>query len=180
MKNAMTLAAVVIGALVSGSAAAATGTINFIGSVTDSTCSFTPSQNGALGNTVHLGDYAVVDVANHATVVDFNLVGKNADGSACTATGTGNGDIDVTWLPTSGHWGVQGLFNEGTATGVEVKLMDKDSKVFTATRDTVNYKAADVTNAVVPFKAQLVQTSAATAATAGTVTASASFSVAYK
>ncbi|MGR5187048.1 fimbrial protein [Photobacterium damselae] len=175
MKSAMTLAAVVIGALVSGSAAAATGTINFIGSVTDSTCSFTPSKDGALGNTINLGSYTVSGVAG-SSVVPFDLVGKNADGTECSSTG----DIDITWLPTSGHWGIQGLFNEGTATGVEVKLLDKDDKVFTANRATVEYKSGVVTNATLPFKAQLVQTSSTTPATAGTVTTSASFSVAYK
>ncbi|MGR5226874.1 hypothetical protein ACPV3S_21085, partial [Photobacterium damselae] len=76
----MTLGADVIGALGSGSAAAATATIKFIGSVTDSTCSFTPSKVGALGNTIYLGSFTVSGVAG-SSVVPFDLVGKNADGT---------------------------------------------------------------------------------------------------
>ena len=55
MKSKMTLAAILLGALVSSSAFANTGTINFIGSVSDTTCDFVGEQNGAQGSTIDLG-----------------------------------------------------------------------------------------------------------------------------
>lgn len=177
MKNTITLAAVIIGALVSGSAAAATGTVNFIGSVTNVTCNFTPEMGGAFGNTVDLGSYTVSDFSGgtHPVVKTFNLVGKNSNGSACTLTDATN--VDITWTPAVGKWGNEGLFNTGSAKNVEVKLMDESNNVISANSQTVKYTGK--TEAILPFKAQLVQVGTA-APEAGTVTASASFAVAYK
>lgn len=178
MKTKMTLAAILLGALVSSSAFANTGTINFIGSVSDTTCDFVGEQDGAQGNTIDLGTHTV-DVVNAGTtpVVDFTLVGKKANGDVCEIKAP-NTSVDISWVPASGAWDAMGLQNTGTATNTAVKLMDKNSNVFSTVRDTVNYLPADTVGGALPFKAQLVKTGAA--ATAGTVISAAKFAVAYK
>ena len=176
MKTTMTLAAVFLGALVSGSASANTGAINFIGSISDTTCDFVGEQGGAQSNTIDLGTYTVDKVnAGTTDVIDFALVGKKADGTACTiAAGK---TVDVSWVPASGAWDAMGLQNTGTATGAAVKLMDVNSKAFDALRNTVNYAPAVAPQGMLPFKAQLVKSGTATA---GSVISAAKFAVAYK
>ena len=176
MKSKMTLAAILLGALVSSSAFANTGTINFIGSVSDTTCDFVGEQNGAQGNTIDLGTHTVAVVNGGTTpVIDFALVGKKSDGTACEIEA--GKSVDVSWVPASGAWDAMGLQNTGTATNTAVKLMDKNSEVFSAVRDFVNYLPADAVGGALPFKAQLVKSGVATA---GTVISSAKFAVAYK
>ena len=176
MKTKMTLAAVLLGALVSSSAFANTGTINFIGSVSDTTCDFVGEQGGAQGNSIDLGTYNVAAVNGDTTsVVDFALVGKKTDGTACEIED--GKSVDVSWIPASGAWDAMGLQNTGTATNTAVKLMDKTGKEFSAVRDTVNYGPTDVVGGALPFKAQLVKSGVATA---GTVISAAKFAVAYK
>ena len=176
MKTKMTLAAVLLGALVSSSAFANTGTINFIGSVSDTTCDFVGEQNGAQGNTIDLGTHTVAVVNGGTTsVIDFALVGKKSDGTACEVEA--GKSVDVSWVPASGAWDAMGLQNTGTATNTAVKLMDTTGKEFSAVRDTVNYVPADAVGGALPFKAQLVKSGVATA---GTVISAAKFAVAYK
>ena len=176
MKTKMTLAAVLLGALVSSSAFANTGTINFIGSVSDTTCDFVGEQGGVQGNTIDLGTHTVAVVNGDTTpVIDFSLVGKKANGTACEIEA--GKSVDISWVPASGAWGAMGLQNTGTATNTAVKLMDKNSNVFSAVRDTVNYVPADAVGGALPFKAQLVKSGVATA---GTVISAAKFAVAYK
>lgn len=177
MKTKMTLAAVLLGALVSSSAFANTGTINFIGSVSDTTCDFVGEQDGAQGNTIDLGTHTVTEVNTGKTpVVNFALVGKKANGEVCEIKAP-NTTVDISWVPASGAWNAMGLQNTGTATNTAVKLMDKTGKEFSAVRGTVNYKSADVVGGALPFKAQLVKSGVATA---GTVISAAKFAVAYK
>ncbi|WP_318517629.1 fimbrial protein [Photobacterium leiognathi] len=177
MNKKITALALVLGACISTSAMANTGTINFIGSVSDTTCDFIGEQNGAQTTTIDLGTETVANVnAGSTSIVDFSLVGKKADGTACTVEA--GKSVDISWIPASGTWDSSGLQNTGTATNTAIKLMDKDSKAFSALRTTVNYLAADVTNGALPFKGQLVKTGAA--ATAGTVISAVKFAVAYK
>ena len=174
MKTTMTLAAVLLGALVSGSASANTGAINFIASISDTTCDYVGEQDGAQSNTIDLGTYTVAKVnAGTTNVIDFALVGKKADGTACTiAAGK---TVDVSWVPASGAWDAMGLQNTGTATGAAVKLMDTKGNPFNALRKTVNYTSTLAGK--LPFKAQLVKSGTATA---GTVVSAVKFAVAYK
>ena len=177
MKTKMTLAAVLLGALVSSSAFANTGTINFVGSISDTTCDFVGEQEGVLTNNIDLGTHTVaaVNAAAGVNAVDFSLVGQKTDGTACVV---GAGGVDVSWVPASGSWTSVGLQNTGTAGGAAVKLMDKDSNAFGAFNQNVHYVTADAPNGKLPFKAQLVKSGAA--ATAGTVISAAKFAVAYK
>lgn len=176
MDNKITFAALALGAVISGSALANTGTVNFIGAITDTTCDIVGEQDGAQGSTIDLGTYTVAAVnAGTTDIIDFSLAGTKADGSAC-ALADGK-SVDITWTPASGAWDANGLQNTGTATGAAVKLMDKDSTPFSAVKDTVTYAAADTTAGKLPFKAQLVKSGTATA---GTVTSSVKFAVAYK
>ena len=176
MKMTMMLTTIFLGILSSGSASANTGTINFIGSISDTTCDFVGEQGGAQSNTIDLGTYTVAKVnAGTTNVIDFSLVGKKADGTACTvAVGK---TVDVSWVPASGAWDAMGLQNTGTATGAAVKLMDINNKAFDALRNTVNYAAAVAPQGILPFKAQLVKSGTATA---GTVISAAKFAVSYK
>ena len=188
MKKTMTLATVLLGALVSSSVFAAptttttttgnVGTIRFVGSITDTTCDFIGSQDGSQSNVINLGtnSVAVVNGASGSPVVGFSLVGTKANGSACEiADGK---SVDVSWVPASGSWKANGLENIGTATNTVVKLMDKNNKPFGALYQTVNYVAADAPNGKLSFKANIMNTG--TAATAGTIVSAAKFAVAYK
>lgn len=177
MKTKITFAAVLLSTLVSSSAFANTGTINFVGSVFDTTCDFIGEQNGAQNNTIDLGTSAI-DVVNAGTtpIVDFFLVGKTETGEACEVEA--GKSVDVSWIPATGSWDAMGLQNTGTAANTAVKLMDKNSKAFSAFYETVQYTAADAAGGKIPFKAQLVKTGAD--ATAGTVISAAKFAVAYK
>ena len=175
MKTKITLAAVLLGTLMSSSAFANTGTVNFIGSITNATCDFVGEQDGALGNTINLGRYSVDNVNKGATdLVSFNLVGKGADGAPCNVIAPSTG-VNISWVPALG-WGAVGMLNAGTAKHAEVKLMDKDAAPFTATKFSVNYAAADVVEGKLPFKAQLM---ASGVATAGTVVSAVKFTAAY-
>lgn len=153
------------------------GTTYFVGSVTDTTCSIVTVQNGVEGKKVDVGTYSKdVVKAGTTTAVDFSLKGVDGGGVACTPTNS----VDISWLPSSGLWSANGLENTGSAQGVVVKLMDKDSNAFNAANFNVNYDKADVqTTGEIPFKAQLIKNGSETV-TAGTVIASAIFSVAYK
>ncbi|MEF1207090.1 fimbrial protein [Photobacterium damselae] len=176
MDKKITFAALALGVVISGSALANTGTVNFIGSISDTTCDIVGEQGGAQGSTISLGTYTVADVNGDTTgIIDFSLAGTKSDGSACALAD--GGFADITWTPASGAWDANGLQNTGTATGAAVKLMDKDSVPFSAVRDTVTYAAADAVEGKLPFKAQLVKSGTATA---GTVTSSVKFAVAYK
>ncbi|HGS4746581.1 TPA: fimbrial protein [Vibrio parahaemolyticus] len=174
----ISLATILLASLASSSVFANTGTVQFIGSISDTTCDFTAEQDGAQTNNVDLGTWSVSDVNSDATsIVDFSLVGKDGStGNVCTlASGQ---SVDVSWIPASGSWDAYGLQNTGTAQGAAVKLMDKNEAVFSTVKTNVNYTEADVTDGRLPFKAQIVKTD--TTVTAGTVLSSAAFSVAYK
>ncbi|MHA6607414.1 fimbrial protein [Photobacterium damselae] len=177
MNNKVVFTALILGLVSSGTAFANTGTINFIGSVSDTTCDFVGEQNGAQTNTVDLGTYTIANVNSGSTsVIDFSLIGKKSDGTACeVAAGK---SVDISWVPASGVWNPLGLQNTGTATNTAVKLMDKDGNAFSPLRYTVNYLAADVPGGALPFKAQLVKSGGD--ATAGTVVSAVKFAVAYK
>ncbi|HGS5703622.1 TPA: fimbrial protein [Vibrio parahaemolyticus] len=174
----ISLATILLASLASSSVFANTGTVQFIGSISDTTCDFTAEQDGAQTNNVDLGTWSTSQVSSGTTdVVDFALVGKDGTtGEVCALT-TGE-SVDVSWIPASGSWDAYGLQNTGTAQGAAVKLMDKDSAVFSTVKTNVNYTDTDVTDGRLPFKAQIVKTDAAV--TAGTVLSSAAFSVAYK
>ncbi|MPS41552.1 hypothetical protein D8S93_23550 [Vibrio sp. VGrn 2] len=173
--NILTLA---FASVLSSAAFANTGTVNFYGSISDITCDFTAEENGAQTNNVDLGTWTVANVTGDATTaVDFALVGKDpATGEACTTTGAT--DVDITWLPATGAWDAFGLQNTGSAQGAAVKLMDKDGASFNTVNSTVTYSLATLTDGRLPFSAQIVKT--ADPVVAGTVVASASFTVAYK
>ncbi|MBP2701001.1 fimbrial protein [Photobacterium lucens] len=177
MNTKISLSALLLGTLISSSAMANTGTINFIGSVSDTTCNFIGEQGGTQTNTIDLGTHTIASVnAGTTNVVDFALVGKKSDGSPCTVQS--GKSVDISWVPASGVWDAAGLQNTGTSKNTAVKLMDKNSNPFSALRETVNYTSNNVPNGALPFKAQLVKTGAA--ATAGTVISSVKFAVAYK
>ncbi|WP_318448718.1 fimbrial protein [Photobacterium leiognathi] len=179
MKIKTSLLSMIIGSAISMNATAApgnVGTINFIGSITDTTCDFVGEQDGVQGNTIDLGTYTVAEVnADGTGVKDFALVGRKG-GTICEIGDAGS--VDISWVPAAGAWNAAGLVNTGTANGAAVKLMDKTGNVFNALNDTVNYVKADAADGKLPFKAQMV--SIAGAATAGTVISAAKFSVAYK
>ncbi|EGQ9864753.1 type 1 fimbrial protein [Vibrio parahaemolyticus] len=173
----VSLATIILASLASSSVFANTGTVNFIGSITDTTCDFTAEQDGAQTNNVDLGTWAVSKVMDGSTEVkSFSLVGKKEDGSVCEVGG--GKSVDVSWIPVTGSWDAYGLQNTGTAKGAAVKLMDKDDNAFSTVKTSVTYSDTEATDGRLPFKAQIVKTGANVEA--GTVLAAASFSVAYK
>ncbi|MPS41563.1 type 1 fimbrial protein [Vibrio sp. VGrn 2] len=173
--NILTLA---FASVLSSSAFANTGTVNFYGAISHATCEFIAEENGAQTNNVDLGTWTVANlVGNTTAAVDFALVAKDPDtGEACTTTGAT--DVDITWLPVTGAWDAFGLQNTGSAQGAAVKLMDKDGASFNTDNSTVTHSLTTLTDGRLPFSAQIVKTAAPVVA--GTVVASASFTVAYK
>ena len=157
-----------------------TGTTYFVGSVSETTCSIVTVQNGVEGIKVDVGTYTKAEVEKGNTrVVNFDLKALDSSGGACSPTDS----VDISWVPSSAVWAAGGLKNTGTASGVAVKLMDKDGNAFNAANFSVNYKEADLptasSTAMMPFQAQMVQNGSDTVA-AGTVISSAIFSVSYK
>lgn len=174
----ISLATILLASLASSSVFANTGTVQFIGSISDTTCDFTAEQDGAQTNNVDLGTWSTDQVSNDTTeVVEFSLVGKNGEtGDVCVLSS--DQSVDVSWIPASGSWDAYGLQNTGTAKGAAVKLMDKSNAVFSTVKTNVTYSDTDIEDGRLPFKAQIVKTDAEVKA--GTVLSSAAFSVAYK
>lgn len=113
-KHLLTVSALAL-AVMSGSALAANGgDVQFIGTVTDTTCDIVPEANGAVSNVVQLGNVATStaaaaagDTSNQGTVVNFAL--KPKAGTTCNPAGMTNasfafaGPLEVTGLaPQSG------------------------------------------------------------------------------
>lgn len=160
-----------------------TGTIQFIGSITNTTCSFHAQQNGASGNTVKLGGHTLSDI-NGAGVPEqnFYLIATNDQGLPCTVA---EENASVAWVPNNGVWGGLNYLPNDTGTGsaqnVGIQLLDKDGTVIGETNSTVRYTGltTDLQKTKLAFKAKIIKTSDSIDATAGSVTGEAVFAVSY-
>lgn len=100
-------------------ASAANGDVQFIGSVSGTTCDLVPEVGGAVNKVVQLG---TVTPSTAGTAVDFTL--KPAAGTTCT--GIDSKTASIAW---TGQFDGQGLTAQsGTATDAWVKLVAKNSK----------------------------------------------------
>jgi len=146
------------------------GDVHFIGSVTDVTCNINPVVDGVQKDTIQLGTMKVDGTG--AAEVAFSLV---PDSAACLAKTAAN----VGWQ--SGALTPEGLGNHsGTATGAFIKL----TAVNTASTaiSSITQNAPFTNNAGIKsfdFKAQLAKNAGVTAATPGSVLATATYTVAY-
>ncbi|HCR3450459.1 TPA: fimbrial protein [Citrobacter werkmanii] len=169
----LAIATLVMGVMASGVASANTGEVQFIGSVTDTTCNISPEVGGAMKNTIELGTMKTDGTG--AQEVNFKLVPDSAECLAKT-------EASVGWQ--SAGFNTIGLVNmKGDATGAAIKLTAVNSTTanqpVTSNMQNIAFgNGADAIGAF-EFKAQLAKEGAA-AATPGTVISSASYAVAYK
>lgn len=178
MNNKHYLALLLGTALVSGSAfAASDNTITFQGEVTDETCSVAVNGNSAspvvLLPTVSATDLAASGDTAGPVTFDIGLSGCTGSSSAETKISTVFVGNQVT---TNGNLG-----NTGTATNVEVQLMDTTGAVIDLTNgftgDGDLTLAAGDTEASATYTAQYYATNASTA---GTVEATLQYAVSYQ
>lgn len=178
MNNKHYLALLLGTALVSGSAfAASDNTITFQGEVTDETCSVAVNGNSAspvvLLPTVSAADLAASGDTAGPVTFDIGLSGCTGSSSADTKISTVFVGNQVT---TNGNLG-----NTGTATNVEVQLVDTTGAVIDLTNgftgDGDLTLAAGDTEASATYTAQYYATSASTA---GTVEATLQYAVSYQ
>ncbi|WP_318492143.1 fimbrial protein [Photobacterium leiognathi] len=179
----LSLTTIVLSSLLTGSVfaaepntATATGIIQFVGSISDSTCNIVGEQDGVRGNTIDLGTNTVSSVNNNtAKEVSFHLTTNTTDAKEkCDPLKT----ADVSWVPVNGVWdnNPKGLKNtQGTAQHAVVKLMDDNKTLFSSSHNSV---AINDSLDTLKFKAQLANDGED--ATAGTVVTAARFVVAYK
>ncbi|KHJ67546.1 fimbrial protein [Pantoea rodasii] len=177
-KNKSLLALVVSSALFSASAfAASDNTINFQGEVADETCSISVNGNAAspvvLMPTVSKADLAASGDTAGQTAFTVGLTGCTGDASASTKISTVFVGNNVT---ANGN-----LANTGTATNVEVQLVDSKDAVINLTGGYTGSGdltlAAGETEASATYNAQYYANGVATA---GTVEASLQYAVTYQ
>ncbi|MEG0210546.1 fimbrial protein [Hafnia sp.] len=170
----LAIATLVMGIMASGTALANTGSVQFIGSVSDTTCNISPEINGVQTNTIELKNMLSTDV--NGVEVAFKLV---PDTKACLDKTS----AVVGWQ--SSGFNSMGLVNmKGSATGASIKLVAVNAKAANTpiTGNMQNIEFGNGTDAIgaFEFKAQMSRTDAAVAPTAGSVISSAAYAVAYK
>ncbi|EDB6599683.1 fimbrial protein [Salmonella enterica subsp. diarizonae] len=168
----LVIATLVMGVMASGVASANTGEVQFIGSVTDTTCNISPEVGGAIKNTIELG--TMKTDGSDAQEVTFKLVPDSADCLAKT-------DASVGWQ--SAGFNTTGLVNmKGDATGAAIKLTAVNSstanQAVTSNMQNITFGNGNDAIGAFEFKAQLAKEGAT--ATPGTVISSAYYAVAYK
>lgn len=165
-------------------AAGNTGTINFVGVLTATTCNYTLSS--AAGAQVPAIDLGTSDVASftRGTDVSFQLVPDQSN-AACKkpmTTGTTPAPQKVSFEIVPAGLDAAGVINAtGTAKNVSIELSAKDKTgytVLTAAAPRIADVDIDATTGAIPLKAAMVK-SGTTAPTAGSVAGGAIFAITY-
>lgn len=170
------LAAVAVTGLLSQSAFAADGTVNFIGEIVDAPCSIAPqSQNltvplGKVSRTTLDGAAGKVSAPAKFTI---DLLGCGATATGATVTFAAPADATNANLLRVGVGEVDGSF----ATGVGIQVADSSGKQIPVGQASGNYTLAQGDNAL-SFQANYMSTGPAV--TVGRGNAMAQFTVAYK
>ncbi|AZC22616.1 fimbrial protein [Pseudomonas sessilinigenes] len=170
------LSATAVIALLSQTAFAADGTINFFGEIVDAPCSISPNSQVM---TVPLGKVSRTTLdggaGKKATPARFNIELLNCGASAKGATLTFNGTTDTT-VTDNLRVGV-GETAGGAATGVAIELGDSAGTKIPVGSESTQYTLVQGDN---PLKFQAVYVSTAEKVTVGTGNATAQFTVNYK
>lgn len=167
------LASAIAMSLVSGASLAASGDLQFIGSVTDTTCDISPEINGVAKNVVQLG---TAPINGTAPEVQLSLKAKDSAAAGCQAlTNTGTATVD--WA--SAAMNPQGLgIQSGAATGSYVKLKSVNAKTLATisqSASSADFTANLVTGVGYQFTAELNA-----GATPGDFQTTAAYTVSYK
>ncbi|EEK2882653.1 hypothetical protein M8V57_004353 [Salmonella enterica] len=168
----MIIASAIAFSIASVASYAATGTVNFVGTVTAPTCDIV--VNGATSGGSNTIDLGTTTVGVGGTAKDFTLMASPA--TTCTAH---TGDVEVSWQAAALN--DKGIVSTGTATGAYATLTAVNSK-------TANQPVNSTNNAVLfegeklktggeglQFKTQLVG-----GQVAGAYQSTISYMVAYK
>lgn len=161
---------------VMSAAHASDGTINFSGQLTAQTCTTTVNNTSNVG-TVTLPTFSISTLATAgatAGATNFNINLSGCQGTIKTAAAIFEAGSGVD--PTT-----QNVINTGTATGVQLQLLDSAGKVIKAgdTSQTANTARTTVTGDTtsLPYAVQYI---ASTATAAGTVLGSVTYSINYQ
>lgn len=176
MKKNIIAAALVASAVMSTSALAYDGTVNFNGNVTDQVCEVDMGGNSAYN--VEMGTVGVnaFPVAGSLTTGrDFNIVLKNCPDSVAQ-----NGGVAISFdgTPKDNNNAILDLTGS-TATGVGVQISDRTNTVVNLRQNTAKYpiQATPAVNNL-KFTARYISTTASV--TAGTANAVSQFTIDYK
>ncbi|MRT15127.1 hypothetical protein GJV07_22875 [Enterobacteriaceae bacterium RIT711] len=176
MKKRFALSLMIAGMFTSSVFAAGnTGTINFIGVLTDTTCNFSlANANGAHINAVDLGTHTATTFTN-STEVSFSLI-PDQNVASCKTPGAKKVSFEV--VPSGLN--SAGVNNTGTATNAAIKLEVQGQSGFTEISSATPKEAdvkVDATTGAIPLKASMVSIGTATP---GTVAGGAVFAVTYQ
>ncbi|ECC9924305.1 fimbrial protein PefA [Salmonella enterica subsp. enterica] len=122
-KNLLAVSALAL-AVMSGSALAASGDVQFIGVVTDTTCDVNPGVNGSVSNLVQLG---TAETGNTGPLVNFSLK-PDMTQSGCQGL-TNTNAVTIGW---AGPFDANGLTAQsGTATDAWTEIKHTNATVLT-------------------------------------------------
>lgn len=154
---------------------AATDTVTFAGTVTNATCD-TQIETGGVSTPSRQINLGTVGLGETGDPVTFKIhsIDSNNGGPCASAT------FGATVLWTAANFDLNGLMNTtGTATGAYATILAKPtggtSQLITGPNPSVDFPAQDIATEGMTFDASLVG-----AATAGTYTSVATYSIAYK
>lgn len=166
-------------------AAGNTGTINFIGVLTATTCDYTLANSaGAAVPAIDLGTASITSFTRGSDVT-FQLMPDQTNPSCKhpMSTGTPPAAQNIVFEVVPSALDANGVVNAtGTATGAGIELSVKDKTGFVKLNSAsprVSDVDIDATTGAIPLKAAMVKAGSATV-TAGTVAGGAIFAVTYK
>lgn len=175
MKKNIIAAALVASAVMSASALAADGTVNFNGNITDEVCTVTPGTKDQTVDMRTWGTNAFPSAGATVTGTDFKVILTD-----CPASVAQKGvAISFDGIANNGDTAVLALSDDSTATNVGIQISDSNNKVVKLREDSSKYaiQEGSVLNTLT-FTARYISTAATV--TAGTANAVAQFSINYQ
>ncbi|WP_336285297.1 fimbrial protein PefA [Citrobacter arsenatis] len=149
-KNLLAVSALAL-AVMSGSAMAANGEVQFLGVVTDVTCDLIPETGGAVNNLVQLGTVAKNTAG---TAVDFTL---KADGNQAGCQGL-TGKATIGWAGPFSTTGLKAQSGLATDAWTKISTVNADTTAvqdITSSKLSTQFDATLLTSDGAKFKAQL-------------------------
>lgn len=184
MKHNKTLSALLLTVLASSATYAVDGTITFNGTLVNSTCSATIGSGSTTSGTVTLPTSNIVNLAASGAVSGLTAYKIVLTGSGCS---TSSGIATPYFEPSVANINTSGrLINTGTATNVDIQLLNSVQTVINLSADASSQTTSTVTTGTntsntatytYPYYAQYYATAATTA---GTVIGKVDYSLIYK
>lgn len=150
-KNLLAVSALAL-AVMSGSALAANGEVQFLGVVTDTTCDLKPESGGTVNNLVQLGTVAK---STAGTVVNFALKADAAQAGCAALTGKAT----IGWAGPFSNTGLKAQSGLATDAWTKIDTVNADgaqaAQNINSTHLSSDFDATQLTTAGAQFTAQL-------------------------